>query len=327
MASPKVSVVIPTYKRLGYLKHAVAGVRAQSFTDFEVIVSDNANEPEVKRFIESLGDARFSYHGQRINLGLFQNLNSAILKARGEIIAFLEDDCRWPDKRFLEKMAEAYDRYPDCPLAICRNCEIIGSDGRGGYRRMAGFLPPFRNPFEDDAFFEDGPEGVKFVPKERMLSALARRNVIWSPMATYSRKTLERHGLFDPSAMMTGDWLHYLKLSLFCDFPVFDSTVEYMIHDASATTGLLGPENLNVNAAEFVSTHYKFSGFCKKSGRRDAAGRLAPAVSERGVLLFVLNLRRGFSPKAALFTAFMFLAFDPLRAAYRLVHDRYGRAF
>ena len=92
---PFITVAIPTYRRLPMLRRAVESVCAQTFTDWEIVISDDETPPgETWKFLETLSasDARIrpimngSPHGQ------CPNHNTALKLARGEWIKILHDD-------------------------------------------------------------------------------------------------------------------------------------------------------------------------------------------------------------------------------------------
>ncbi len=95
--SPLVSVVMPTYlpARLGHLRHAIESVRAQSYVSWELFVVDNSRGG----MLDDLPDWWPDDHRVRVlrsaphqgNLAR----NEALAAAKGELIAYLDDDCLW----------------------------------------------------------------------------------------------------------------------------------------------------------------------------------------------------------------------------------------
>jgi glycosyltransferase involved in cell wall biosynthesis len=96
---PVVSVVIPTYNRPQFVRGAVRSVLAQTFLDFELIVIDNGSVDDTSNVIRSFDDPRVRCVRIEINNGVSPARNRGIELARGEFIAFLDDDDEWlPDK-------------------------------------------------------------------------------------------------------------------------------------------------------------------------------------------------------------------------------------
>lgn len=104
---PKVSVVISTYNRPKELDRALGSVHAQTFDDFEVVVVDDCSpDPEVVRAVLENWHAKFEARGiDLIAMRLGENSgyqcmpkNRGIEQARGDYIAYLDDDNTWrPD--------------------------------------------------------------------------------------------------------------------------------------------------------------------------------------------------------------------------------------
>ena len=94
-----VSVVVPTRNRAALLPIAVRSVLAQTYSDFELIVVDDASEDETPQVLRSLSDPRVRRVRRDRSGGGAQARNEAIASATGEFVAFLDDDDEWlPDK-------------------------------------------------------------------------------------------------------------------------------------------------------------------------------------------------------------------------------------
>jgi glycosyltransferase involved in cell wall biosynthesis len=108
--APTVSVVLPTYRRPDLLERAVASVASQTFADWELLVVDDngAGTPDQRRtatVMALLGakDARVVYVVHEHNRGACAARNTGIERARGELVAFLDDDDAWyPEKLALQ---------------------------------------------------------------------------------------------------------------------------------------------------------------------------------------------------------------------------------
>ena len=117
---PSVSVLVPTYNDGACLDVALRSLQAQSFSDFEVLVSDDAgSDGSVSAARASFaGDHRFRFITQPANLGMTQNWNAALSVARGAAIMKLDgDDAYHPQT--LERLRKAMDRH-QADIAFCR---------------------------------------------------------------------------------------------------------------------------------------------------------------------------------------------------------------
>ncbi len=100
---PIVSVVLPTYNRLNYLREAVASVLAQTYDRWELIVVDDGSTDRTVEYLRTLPRHRVQIvrRTHRSNAAIARNLGLA--HARGDYVAFLDSDDVWlPDKLTLQ---------------------------------------------------------------------------------------------------------------------------------------------------------------------------------------------------------------------------------
>jgi glycosyltransferase involved in cell wall biosynthesis len=114
---PKVSIVVTVYKRLQFLKEALECALRQTYTSFEIIVTDDSQSESIKAICDSLNDCRIRYRMNSVTLGVALNLRAAISESKGDYISILNDDDAWePD--FLTKVLPALDQNPNCVLSF-----------------------------------------------------------------------------------------------------------------------------------------------------------------------------------------------------------------
>ena len=91
--TPKVSVVLTTYKRAHLLPATIDSILAQTFRDFELVISDDCSPDETEKGGREYerSDARVRYRRGAKNVGMPGNLNAGILATSGEYIANLHD--------------------------------------------------------------------------------------------------------------------------------------------------------------------------------------------------------------------------------------------
>jgi glycosyltransferase involved in cell wall biosynthesis len=117
---PKISIVIPTYRRPELLYRAVQSALNQTFRDIEVIVVIDGTEPETRSHLLALADPRLRVLENGQNQGSTITRNRGVTAARAQWIAFLDDDDEWlPTK--LERQFEVLARSPySLPIISCR---------------------------------------------------------------------------------------------------------------------------------------------------------------------------------------------------------------
>ena len=101
---PKVSIIIPAYERINYLKRLLNSIIQQTFSDYEIIIVDDCstNFEEYKQIIQTYRDKVKSlvYVRNEKNYGTpVHGRNIGMQMAQGEYIAFCDDDDEWyPEK-------------------------------------------------------------------------------------------------------------------------------------------------------------------------------------------------------------------------------------
>ena len=125
-SSPRVSIGLPTYNRPELLALVLECFRRQTFSDFELIISDNASpNPEVQQLCERYvqQDSRFRYVRQPINLGTYGNFWFVYDQARAPLFLWASDDDLWPID-FLEKGVAALEANPHASAWFCQVVNI-----------------------------------------------------------------------------------------------------------------------------------------------------------------------------------------------------------
>lgn len=121
---PAVSIGMPVYNGEKYLKTAVNALLSQSFTDFELIISDNASSDQTEAICRQYAarDSRIKYVRQRENRGASANFEFVLEEARGEYFMWAAcDDTRSPD--FIEVNFKF----------LCENPEYVASTSPNGF--------------------------------------------------------------------------------------------------------------------------------------------------------------------------------------------------
>ena len=149
---PRVSIGLPVYNGENFVADALESLLAQTFTDFEVIVSDNASTDDTLQIVDrfALADDRVRVVRHPKNLGAAPNFNFVVDEARGEFFRWAAHDdlC---DPTYLEKCVAILDARPEVVLCHCRSLQI-DADGQvkkeypqllrraGGSRPLERFL-------------------------------------------------------------------------------------------------------------------------------------------------------------------------------------------
>ena len=121
----RISICIPQYNRCAHLKACIDSLRAQSYRDLEVVVSDDGStdgsQIEIPKYLERSG-LRYQYIQQPRNLGYDANLRASLAAGSGDYLFILGNDDALPESDTLAKVAPLLDQFrPD--LAIGNFCD------------------------------------------------------------------------------------------------------------------------------------------------------------------------------------------------------------
>ena len=94
--TPQVSVVIPTYKHSQYVLATLDSVFAQTHQNYEVIVINDGSPDDTAQVLKPLIEQNCIQYIEQANQGQAATRNRGLALARGEFIAFLDDDDLWP---------------------------------------------------------------------------------------------------------------------------------------------------------------------------------------------------------------------------------------
>ena len=115
-----ISVVIPYHNREQYIDEAVQSVLAQTLQPLEIIVVNDCSRQSARRYLDRYADV-CTIVDLPANMGLAAARNAGIRRARGQFIAFLDDDDIWlPEK--LEVQRRYMAEHPRCAAvhtAVC----------------------------------------------------------------------------------------------------------------------------------------------------------------------------------------------------------------
>lgn len=221
--SPKVSIIIPAYNTAQLIPDCLNSVLAQSYTDYEAIVVNDGSPdtPELERALGPYRD-RIVYIEQE-NKRAAGARNTAIQRARGEFLAFLDSDDSWLPDHLAAQMA-LFDQSPALDL-VYSDALIIG-DPKHQWKFMD------RCPSHGDATF----------------SALAVERCQIPISTVVARKSaLVKAGLFDENLPRCDDYDMWLRAAFHGARVGYSTTVQARL--AGGRPGSLGQSRSKMSEA------------------------------------------------------------------------------
>jgi glycosyltransferase involved in cell wall biosynthesis len=180
-----VSIVLPTYKRVHVLPHAIRSVLSQTYENLELIIVDDNSPDDTAAVVKSFDDARIRYVKNDPNLKLPRALNKGFSLANGAYLTWTSDDNVFADNA-IEKMVDALQ---------AKDCELVYAD----YYLFAD-LDAADNPL--DARHEMLPDKLQ----------LEKSNHIGACFL-YTRKVYEEVGEYDPELFLVEDYDYFIRIA------------------------------------------------------------------------------------------------------------------
>ena len=212
---PKVTVIIPTYRRPGFLKKAIQSVFDQTFQDFEIIVVDDASGDNTGELIKSINDGRLRYICHAKNSGGSTARNTGIEAGRGTYIAFLDDDDEWFPRK-LELQVKLLDACFGKVGVIYTGSVLVDADNGKVLRQKTPYY------------------------KGNLTRALLTRNIIGTTSSVLIRKEcFSEVGGFDGTLPSYQDYDMWIRLSRKFHFEIIkEPLVKYHVHDRKIWSNL-----------------------------------------------------------------------------------------
>jgi glycosyltransferase involved in cell wall biosynthesis len=107
-SAPFLTIAIPHYKHRRYLEIVLDSLFAQTYTDFEILISDDCSPDDSRVVVPPIlegSDRAFRYYAQAVNLGYDRNLRFCLREARGRYVFLLGNDDALAGPDTLEKVA------------------------------------------------------------------------------------------------------------------------------------------------------------------------------------------------------------------------------
>lgn len=133
---PLVSIVIPTYDRVALLEKALASACAQTYTNLEIIVCDDAGPHDVEGLIRSIGDPRIRYRRSAINTAKAGAFADGLRAATGTYVMELDDD-DFLGPQCVATLVAPLERRPDLVVSFGDHW-VVGPDGAVDDARTRG---------------------------------------------------------------------------------------------------------------------------------------------------------------------------------------------
>lgn len=231
---PLVSICIPTYNGSAFLQEALASVIVQTYTNLEVVVSDDMSTDGswelLERFRESVP---FPVHLHKHDpQGIGANWNNTIRKAQGKYVKFLfQDDVLKPT--CVEKMVNFLESNPGYGLVACKRDFIIEGTQTNEIDRYIDKYSNLQQQFDfkevvltlDSSLFK---RDDFFMPPKNKVGE--------PPTVMFPKVIVDEIGFFDEDLKQILDYVFYYRVLKKYPIAIINETlVKFRIHEQQAT--------------------------------------------------------------------------------------------
>lgn len=188
-----VSVIIPAYNRAAVLPRAIKSVLGQTFSDYEIVVVDDASKDNTSEVLKGFTDERIVYIRHASNKGGAAARNTGIERSRGEWVAFLDSDDAW------------------LPEKLAQQIELLTKSESNVGVVYTGLKVVYETSGET--------ENIPGVHRGKFLKELLISNCVRTLSSILVRRSfLNAIGGFDPDLRSCQDWDLYIRLMKQCSF-------------------------------------------------------------------------------------------------------------
>jgi glycosyltransferase involved in cell wall biosynthesis len=229
-----ISIIIPTYNRPSTLINLLNSIQSQTYTDYEVIVVNDAGDP-IEYVLEIFTTIPITYVRHSENKGTASCRNTGIKASKGKYLTYVDDD------------DILYSHHLETLVKLLQNCKVAYTDSY-------------------QAIQEKQPDGL-YKTVDRKVShsydvshiMLLKKN--WIPMlcVMHARECIYRAGNFDEYLRTLEDWDFLIRLSKYYKFNHSKvKSCEYAWrNDGSTKTSRRPKQQLN-DAVKYIRSKYQY---------------------------------------------------------------------
>lgn len=188
LKNPKVSIIIPTHNRAEMLQRAVKSVLLQTWKGgFEIIIVSDGSNDNTEDVVRLFNDSRIQFFKHNEARGASAARNTGMRAAKGEYIAFLDDDDEWTSNKLEIQMPVIENSGPEIGLV---------------YAWMEYFI--------------DGESHRVSTPKLRgnvFVEMLDKQAIGGCPTIIIKKKVIEKIGYFDETLPRGNDGDYWRRIS------------------------------------------------------------------------------------------------------------------
>ena len=258
----KLSIGMPVYNGELFIERAIESILAQTFTDFELIISDNASTDSTQEICQNFSkkDDRIQIFKQEKNIGIHRNFYFLLSQAKGKYFAWAAVD-DYLDKDFMEKNLKVLESHNSIVSSIGKiipyGTESLKIDSKlvdtSNYPK---FLKNYVKRGRHKKMVDTGPVSGDINTKIRTLLKITKSLGRWYGVhrTEQLKQCIVKRPFIDVEVAV---FLNLLKLG---DFYEESSTTLYEFDQGISSSGIINlAKNSEHNAFEIIFPFYPFT--------------------------------------------------------------------
>lgn len=195
-----IDIMIPNMNGARYLRSTLESIIAQSYSNYNVYLIDNASTDESIEIFRSFEENRFIVVEYSERVSLAENLNRCLKNVKSEVFCIMHtDDIYFPD--YLEILSKS---LLSNDLALISFCDSLAIDDNGVK------LNSFKYLLKRFSFDKLG--SVKILSGDHAFLKLFSYNFIVAPSVMYKKDVISKIGYFNENQMFVVDWEYYFRI-------------------------------------------------------------------------------------------------------------------
>jgi glycosyltransferase involved in cell wall biosynthesis len=196
---PTVSVIIPTYNRAHVLGRSIQSVLNQTFQDFELIIVDDGSTDDTEALVNRFRSKKIKYIRHQVNQGgsAAPAPNTGLRLAKGDYIAFQDDDDEWMPEKLERQMKVMCTAPPEVGVVYARCTK---------YDSLGYYIRPLKVAKKEGYLFKQ----------------LLNECCIQWTTALIRRECFDKVGLINENFLFARDWDFLLRISQHYQFLYID---------------------------------------------------------------------------------------------------------
>ena len=216
---PKVSVIVPNYNHARFLPRRLDSILCQTFSDFEIIVLDDASVDNSREIINRyLPNPRIRFYANERNSGsTFVQWNRGLELAQGEFLWIAESD-DYAEPTFLETLLPVIRSNPELGLVYCQSWKVDSTD------RVEGSNLEWTNDLDSRRWLASFHNWGR----DECARFLLWKNTIPNASAVLLRRAaFVRAGGAACDMRLAGDWMTWVRILLVSDIAYVPEKLNY----------------------------------------------------------------------------------------------------